>query len=143
MYIFTPNTLIKSSEVNSNFAELKTMTDYLTVPDTGWIEVGSGGTAPAFQNSWVNYDTTYNSCGFRKDALGYVHLKGLIKSGTIGYTIFTLPSGYRPAKRYLLSTSTNPNAYARLDIQVTGNVDPITGSKDYYSLDGITFKAEQ
>ena len=143
MYIFTPNTLIKSSEVNSNFAELKTMTDYLTVPDTSWIEVGSGGTAPAFQNRWVNYDTTYNSCGFRKDAFGYVHLKGLVKNGAIGGTIFWLPAGYKPAKRYLLAVSTNPTAYARCDVQPDGQVSAITGSNVYYSLDGITFKAEQ
>lgn len=143
MYIFTPNTLIKSSEINANFTELKTKADYLSAPDTGWVEIGSGGSAPAFLSGWVNYSTEYNSCAFRKDAFGYVHLKGLIKNGTIGYAIFTLPSGYRPAKRYLLTTSTNPNAYARLDIQVTGNVDPITGSNSYYSLDGIIFKAEQ
>lgn len=143
MYIFTPNTLIKSNEVNANFNELKAKTDYLSTPDTNWVEIDSGGSAPAFLNGWVNYSIEYNSCAFRKDTLGYVHLKGLVKSGTIGYAIFQLPVGYRPAKRYLFSTSTNPNAYARLDIQVTGNVDPITGSNNYYSLDGITFKAEQ
>jgi hypothetical protein len=120
------------------------MTDYLTVPDTSWIEVGSGGTAPAFQNSWVNYDTSYNSCAFRKDANGFVWLKGLIKSGSIGVSsaCFTLPAGYRPQKRELMVNITN-TAIGRLDVDVDGKVITHTGNNAWYSLDNCRFKAYQ
>ena len=65
------------------------------VPDTDWHEVGGTG-EPSFENSWVNYSVAWSTAGFRIDAEGWVHLKGLVKSGTNGATIFTLPEGYRP-----------------------------------------------
>ncbi len=143
MFIFTPNTLIKSSEVNSNFAELKTMTDYLTVPDTGWIEVGSGGTAPAFQNSWVNFDSAiYSTCAFRKDALGYVHMKGLIKSGSSNVSIFDLPVGYRPLKYHHFPSISN-SLIGGIRIHATGSVQMFAGTNAWIDLAVIHFKAEQ
>lgn len=144
MVIFTPNTVIRSTEINSNFDELKTKTDYLTAPDSAWIEVGSGGTAPAFANSWVNYDTTvYNSAGFYKDAFGFVTIKGLIKNGTIGSTAqcFTLPVGYRPIKRVLNACISN-SAIGRLDVDIDGKVITHSGNNAWYSLDNCRFKAQ-
>lgn len=61
------------------------------------IVVGSGGSAPAFQNSWVNQDTAiYKNLHFWKDPFGMVHVQGFVKSGS-GLTVFTLPAGYRPS----------------------------------------------
>jgi len=111
----------------------------LSAPDSGWNEVG---TSPAFTNSWVNYGSGYNTCAYYKDAVGFVHLKGLVKSGTDGSAIFTLPAGYRPAAKELLSASSN-DAYGRIDIATTGTVTPSAGttSPTWVCLDGLMFKA--
>lgn len=120
----------------------------LITPDLAWIEVGSGGSAPAFQNSWANYDAaTFNSCAYRKDAMGYVHLRGLVKTGASATTIFTLPVGYRPARQQLVSTVayTTGMILGRIDIFPNGNVGgagSVTGNT-YTTLDNITFLAEQ
>lgn len=137
MYVFTPNTLIESAKINANYDELKTKTDYLTAPDSGWI-------APTFTNSWVNYGAGYNDAGYRKDALGWVHLRGLVKNGIDGASIFTLPTGYRPQYRELLVCGSN-DLYGRLDIPTDGTVVPASAvtSPVYVCLDGLTFKAYQ
>jgi len=92
MIIFTPNTVIKSADINYNFAEITAKG--LITPDSAWIVVAANGNPqPSFMNGWVNYDTTYTETAFRKDALGYVHIKGMIKNGSVGfdYAIFQLP----------------------------------------------------
>ena len=56
--------------------------------------------APTLLNSWVNFDVAINnSAGYYKDAFGIVHLRGLVKTGTVGLAIFALPVGYRPVKQ--------------------------------------------
>lgn len=101
-----------------------------------------GWTAVTFQNSWVNYDGNYNQCAYLRDPAGFVHLRGLVKTGTIdgSASIFTLPVGYRPQYRELHSTFSN-GAAARVDITTAGAVIPSPGSNVWFSLDGISFKA--
>lgn len=82
---------------NANLTGTLAVSGLSTLAQETMIEVGSGGGAPAFQNSWVNEDvTTYEPLKFWKDSLGMVHIQGLVKGGA-GVTIFTLPVGYRPA----------------------------------------------
>jgi len=61
-----------------------------------WHKVGTAG-EPAFTGGWVNYSAAY-FLGFRKAPNGRVAFRGLIKSGTPGQIIFTLPVGYRPVQ---------------------------------------------
>jgi hypothetical protein len=136
MIIFTPNTVIRSTDVNSNFSELKTKTDYLSAPDSAWI-------APTFTNSWVNFGNPWAAVGYRKDAEGYVWLRGLMKDGTINLPCFTLPVGYRPPTNGgLRFACVANNLFAALTITDDGKVTPETGSNFYYFLDGARFKAE-
>jgi ribosome modulation factor len=108
--------------------------------DTAW-------TAPTLTNSWVNYGSGgYGNAGYRKDADGFVHLRGLVKNGSsVGATIFTLPAGYRPAFNGLYS-AWNTSGAARINIGSDGTVviDTQIGSPGtaYQSLDGVTFLAE-
>ena len=55
---------------------------------------------PTFTNSWVNFGAspTYELAGYALDNDGYVHLKGLIKTGATATSAFTLPVGYRPVR---------------------------------------------
>jgi hypothetical protein len=97
--------------------------------------------APTLLNGWVNYSTEYNSAGYFRDKQGIVHLRGLVKTGTIGSIIFNLPAGYRPEHRELMVVQTNPNTVGRCDVDTSGNIIAFSGNNAWFSLDGITFRA--
>ena len=102
--------------------------------------------APTLQNSWVDYDggTNYEVAGYMKDAQGFVHLRGMVKNGSSGSaTIFTLPAGYRPLLRHILTTSTYNSVYCRLNVNDVGEVTPTGAATNWVSLSGLYFKAEQ
>ena len=140
------------------FTEVKG--DLLTIDKDGNVGIGttspiaklqvSGGLTileqepwqtPILENGWMPYASEYNPPGYFKDSMGIVHLRGLVKSGRIVTAIFTLPIGYRPEFRNLFAVSTEPNAYARVDVATNGGIVPLTGSPGWISLDGITFRA--
>lgn len=96
--------------------------------------------APTLLNSWVNFGVGFNDAGYFKDQFGIVHLKGLIKSGTLGQPAFLLPVGYRiVGNNYMLCLSNG--AAGQLTITADGNVKPASGNNAWFSLEGITFKA--
>jgi len=106
------------------------------------IETQEAWVAPTLLNSWVNYGGTYATAGYMKDSLGFVHLKGMVKTGTIGQVIFTLPVSYRPAEINtfpIVSYALFGDVYIATNGGVTANV----GSSNWVSLSGIIFKAEQ
>ena len=99
--------------------------------DSGWIAVTS------FSASWVNFGSIYQDAAYRKIG-NQVFLRGLVKDGTIGSAIFTLPTGYRPADTVLMSTISN-NAAGRVDVASTGNVACTLGNNSYVTLDNLSF----
>ena len=107
-------------------------------PEEGWHEVGAAG-EPAFQNSWTNYiPGAYATAAFFRDARGFVHVKGVIKSGT-GVNVFTLPAGYRPATTHLFPVITDTGAgYVAVDSD--GTVRQGSGGNGYASLEPIEFR---
>lgn len=124
---------------------VKTALGYSSAPDTSWHYVGSGGSEPAFANSWVNYDsteTTFYKAQFSKDAFGWVTVRGLIKDGTISSSLpaFTLPTGYRPLKR-LRFAIVSTNAFGAASVQESGIIAIEVGTSGFVFLDGIRFKA--
>lgn len=109
-----------------------------------WHIVGATG-EPAFQNGWANYDvSTFSPTAFFKDPSGIVHLRGLVKAGTVGdnVAIFTLPAGYRPIKEMHFATASN-GAFAYSHVIPSGVVDAAVGNNTWFSLDNIHFRAEQ
>ena len=98
-----------------------------------------------FLGTWVNFNpSVWATAAYYKDSLGRIHLKGLVKSGTCGTNIFTLPSGYRPLLNLVFATSSD-NAHGRVDIKSDGSVfaNSSACSNIFVSLDGISFRAEQ
>lgn len=106
------------------------------------------------QNSWQNFDSAgsgYTEAGFTKTSTQMVGLKGLVKSGTVGYSatnsnrICTLPVGFRPVSRQIFQVVSydagqpNGRGWGRVDIDVDGSVNVINGNNTYVSLDGIIF----
>ena len=117
----------------ASFADTVSFTGAVNNSDLAWHEVGAVG-EPAFQNSWSNYATGYNTVAFRKDAFGFVHVKGAATGGTAGVAVFTLPVGYRPA---LISYFATPGAF----ISVTGAGAIALSVSAAISLDVISFFA--
>lgn len=113
---------------------------YLPASYTGWQDI-------PLANSWVYYDGgsgMYATPQYTKTNDNVVHLKGLIRSGTISGSlpIATLPPGFRPSQR-ILTVAASSSGAARLDIRSDGQVFASTGSNTWYSLSGIMFIAEQ
>jgi len=98
-----------------------------------WIE-------PTLLNSWVNYGGVYGPAAYFKDASGIVHLRGVLKDGTIGdFAAFTLPVGYRPAYQEIFVAISN-NAIGRCDVYQNGDVMFRAGNNAYFSIDGMSFR---
>lgn len=107
----------------------------------GNMVISEDWTAPTMINGWVNYNAgVFNPCGYFRDKFGVVHLRGLIMSGTVPSTVFTLPAGYRPPYRELYHMHATGGA-GRLDVLATGEVYVSAGTASYIQLDGIQFRA--
>ena len=89
--------------------------------------------AVAFTNGWANFGSTYEGATYWKDTTGVVHLSGLIKSGTIGLSAFTLPAGFRPAGRIAFGSCSN-SAFGQLEIESNGQVIPTQGNNASFSI---------
>lgn len=107
------------------------------------IEAQQAWQTPTLQGAWTNYGAPYGNAGYMKDSLGFVRLKGLVKGGATGTTIFTLPVGCRPAEQ-LIYAGYGDGAVVRLDIYTNGNVYYSAGAatSTYTSLQNVIFKAE-
>lgn len=99
-------------------------------------------TAPTFANAWVNYDAAvYHAAGYFKDPFGVVHLRGVLKTGTLGLKAFTLPAGFRPTLSSIFACASN-DAYGTCYVNANGDVIPFNGSNVTFSLDGISFRTD-
>jgi hypothetical protein len=99
--------------------------------------VGATGAA-AFQNSWVAGTAGDSAPAYWKDPLGFVHLRGAVKNGTVNAAAFTLPPGYRSPARARFPSVQN-GVFGIVDINADGTVVPVT-SNVLASLDGIRFR---
>lgn len=100
--------------------------------------VGAAG-EPGFQHSWVNFDSDRPAAYYRH--MGRVHLAGVVKSGTVGSSAFTLLAGYRPASvNGLIFAVTSNGVFGVVTVDSTGAVIPAIGSNTYFALDGISFR---
>ena len=98
-------------------------------------------TAPTLLNSWVNYNALSDQiAGYKKDPFGWVQLRGIVKSGTVGAgtPIFTLPSGYRPPKTVRFAVASN-DLFGYCAVDSSGNVLAVQGSNAYFDLSPVRF----
>jgi hypothetical protein len=122
---------------------------------------GDGGTEDCI---WFNYDVNHSSAAFFKDPSGVVHLRGIVQAMDASpgdnqvcdfnpaiddNRIFVLPAGYRPLGRAIFATMGGGNTQLmRINVDPSGIVG-IEGvpnpeqAKEWVTLDGIEFRAEQ
>lgn len=108
-----------------------------------WSDIAAAGApAPSFINSWANY-AGYHSAGYLRDAVGFVHLRGVIKLGSLNNYAFYLPAGYRPAANVLAPAIAGTGA-TTITIQTDGGLyvsGPAGATNASVTLDGITYPA--
>lgn len=101
--------------------------------------LGQAWSNVSFNTGWTDYGGSYQTAQYKKVG-DLVFLRGLVKrtSGS-STTILTLPAGYRPPSQCLFPASSF-DAYARIDIDTSGNVIMMLGSPtNWVGLDGIVF----
>lgn len=120
-----------------------------------WHVIGSAN-EPGFQNGWTNFDPNgfFSTAAFYKDPYGVVHLKGVVKGGTVSHSssgiIFMLPYGYGSEQDEVHAVLSN-EGLGRVTIKRGSSVSdgrtvayvyaaPPSNSA-WVSLDGITFRA--
>jgi len=95
--------------------------DYFT--DSGWITVGSGGTAPAYAsgmsdgNTAADYRTRFRKVG------NWVTVALMCTKGATSVNIFTLPAGYAPTYTMITATWGTTGVLSGFIIRPTGSVE--------------------
>jgi hypothetical protein len=137
--------LLGAASITTEMLVDGTITETDHAPVEASIVVGSGGTAPAFTNSWVAW-AVGSEVTFYKER-GRVYLDGIAKTGAAGTSVFTLPVGYRPtwdAPDFIILAG--PSAqYAYVSVSTAGLVIPFnigTSSVSTFTFfSGISFRA--
>jgi hypothetical protein len=103
------------------------------------LPTGDAYAAPTLAGAWVNTGGASTTAGYIKDPIGFVHLRGTVKTGA--GAIFTLPTGYRPSATVEYAVP-GDGAYAQVSVTSAGVVTQVVGTAVLgLSLDSITFKA--
>lgn len=105
--------------------------------DSGWHIVGDISEI-SYENSWTFYDTTFAYPAYRMSPDGWVYIRGLAKSGTLGTTIFTLPTAYRPKHTYYAPALAHNNVGGYLAVNSNGSVsvNSASGSNSWVWIGG-------
>ena len=150
----TVNSTKKVDNLNADSLDDMDSTEFAPSAVESWHEVGQTG-EPAFENGWQNLgDSRTATAAFYKDPWGVVHLKGTVKSGSNGSTIFTLPCGYGPDKDQnftVVSYGANTSNVGILDVAFLtpacgdgtyrAEVRAVQSSATAFSLNDVTFRA--
>ncbi len=144
------NTTLSSSTTSYTISANRGDTISIKVAATNGANTSSYGTNSStlplwtnlpFQNGWTNFGSGYNTAQFTKTSSCRVFLKGLVMSGSTGgwTAIGSLPIGFRPKGELAFQVATSPNATGRIDIMANGDVNFVSGSNGWISLDSISF----
>lgn len=132
------------------------------VAATAYLSFATAWTAPTLQNSWANYGAPYQLAQYRKVG-DEVQMRGLVRLGTVGSVICTLPVGFRPPAALLLAgTQSLPESWVsgaasagtahthttalqianlalRLDVLTDGRIIPAHSTNGFIDLSLIRF----
>ena len=121
----------------TNYLALNTM--YYPASHTGWANL-------SMANGWQAYGNIHSTPQYTKSSVdNVVTLKGLLSkpsASVYDQAMAVLPVGSRPKQR-ILTASVSNGQYTRLDIMPNGEIRSMGGTNNWFSIDGISFKAEQ
>jgi hypothetical protein len=157
-----PQVLLDGDDVPSG-KRYPHLTSYIpTIGDRVLLSRDSGGTwivigklaesstpavwvAPTLENGWSNFGGAWVPAGYMKDSNGIVHLRGLLRPGTMvaGTPIFTLPTGFRPVSNEMFPVASYLGGTGYVggttEVYPNGQVRVLTGGTDHFSISGISF----
>lgn len=97
--------------------------------------------APTIINSFANAGGAFETAGYLKDQMGFVHLKGSLITGASGNVAFILPAGFRPGATVFSAAAGGGPSAAAVQVPINGFVTCFY-SAGPIGLSGITFLAE-
>lgn len=149
---FTPsNELVAEAPSGTRFARVKVGRDTSSTlrfrADAVSLRcAGEALVAPTYADAnWADYGGGFTGGGYWRDALGLIHLRGLVQTSVgraVGATIFTLPVGFRPSAQELFAVNIGTTGtHGRVDVAATGQVyiQTALAASDFVSLSGIVF----
>lgn len=115
-------------------------TPIMGAPAPSWI-------APDLLNGFTNIGGAFSACGYHKDALGYVHVRGVLShtAGTGTFTnILRLPLDYRTSGAQRFPVEGNLSTYQAVQVNADGNLQNVLAiaAGGYIGL-SFSFLAEQ
>jgi hypothetical protein len=125
---------LKAADINANFMALSAQLAALTAP-LAWTNL-------ALASPWNPYGDGYAPPSCAKDALGVVHLRGLVKGSTASQvTVAVLPPGFRPKYNFESVMACGGSAQCTLLIKATGELlfEAIYPNSSWLSFDGLSF----
>ncbi|MCP1355472.1 hypothetical protein [Aneurinibacillus migulanus] len=133
------NPAITLESINTTISNLTNT--YAKKVQEAWIK-------PTLLSGWTNFESDFAKTAYMKDELGFVHVKGLIKSGLTNTPVFIFPSGYRPIERNVFIAMNGESSggvrQCRIDIFPDGSVLILNITENVFvNLNGIIFRAEQ
>jgi hypothetical protein len=144
---FRVNSNTKVAKLNADLLDGLDSTAFVRSTAEGWHYIGKPG-EPAFENGWTNYDgaatpisANYQQAAYRLDSFGVVHIRGLVKGGTIGLPFFSLPFSYCPYWNRIFPAISN-NAFSRVTVEYNPtpcHVFANFGSNAWVSLEGVSY----
>jgi len=128
--------IARTTPAPDNMASLITSTaGDITLSSTGQVTNSSiTWTYPSFTNSWVNYGGSYTDARYIK-INGTVYIEGLVKSGTVDTSIFTLSAGSRPSSIHLIKSALNTSNGVHYQMRIfTSGAVIVYGSNGWCSI---------
>lgn len=96
--------------------------------------------APSLVNGCVNFGSGYATAAYRKNKIGQLEIKGVVKNFALGQPIFYLAEGYRPSEIRRIEKISNNGSTAvisALDVKPDGAVVPAIGGATWYSIESV------
>lgn len=114
-------------------------TPIMGAPPPAWIR-------PDLLNGWVNYGNACEVIAFHRDALGYVHAKGVLinnTGGALAAVIMLFPKAHRPAFTQRFAVMGDAGTSQAISVFATGFAQPIVAVPNGGTCDfAFTFLAE-
>ncbi|MEW5738200.1 MAG: hypothetical protein AB1938_04705 [Myxococcota bacterium] len=141
---FSSGSPARAAEVNANFTAVKMAVDDNHARIQA-LEATRTYTPVTFSAGWGNVGTNWQTVEYTKDALGFVHLRGLTRrtNPTAGPTIFVLPAQFRPSATLQYPARCGDHALCYILVNANGNVDfggpAMSDPGTSVTVDGIIF----